>query len=95
MREPLSLFDAVFKPIADFFYELRHKNVRFKQTRNILTMSGETLLPYQIMKVGEEFYLERASLDKVERILPRISDRLNGNFVAIQDGELVRIIRVK
>ena len=58
-------------------------------------MSGETLLPYQIMKVGDEFYLEHTPIEKAERVVSRTSHYLNRQFVAIEDGELVRIIRVK
>ena len=95
MREPLGFFENLFKPVTDFFYELKNKDVRFRQQRNILTMTGETLLPYQIMKVGDEFYLEHTSIEKAERLVSRVSNDLNRQFVAIQDGDLVRIIRVK
>lgn len=95
MRQPLSLFETLFKPVVDFFYDLRYKNVRFRQQRNILTMVGDTPMPYQIMKVGDEFYLENISLDKIERQLSKINDYLGKNFVALEDGELIRVIRVK
>ena len=52
-------------------------------------------MPYQIMKVGDEFYLENISLDKIERQLSKINDYLGKNFVALEDGELIRVIRVK
>ena len=95
MTDPLGFFETLFKPVTDFFYELKNRDVRFRQQRNILTMSGETLLPYQIMKVGDEFYLENTSIEKAERLVSRVSNYLNRQFVAIQDGDLVRIIRAK
>ena len=58
-------------------------------------MSGETLFPYQIMQVGDEFYLENTSIEKAERLVSRISNYLNKQFVAIKEEELIRIIRVK
>ena len=95
MKEPLGFLEEVLKPVNDFFYDLRHRDVRFRLKRNILTMSGETLFPYQIMQVGDEFYLENTSIEKAERLVSRISNYLNKQFVAIKEEELVRIIRVK
>jgi len=57
-------------------------------------MSGETLLPYEIMREGNDFYLNHTSLNIVEKHLLRINAALNKKFVAIQDGELIRI-RIK
>jgi len=91
VRRPLNFF----KPIADFFYDLRHKDVKFRQQRNILTMSCETLLPYEIMNEGNDFYLKHTSLEIVEMQLLRINAALNKKFAAIQDGELIRVIRIK
>ena len=91
MRSPLNFFKA----IADFFYDLRHKDVRFRQKRNIFTMSGETLLPYEIMRQGDEFYLQHTSLDKVEKQLLQVNTALSKKFAAIEDDELIRVIRIK
>jgi hypothetical protein len=57
-------------------------------------MTGETLLPYEIMKQGDEFYLQHTSLDQVEMQLSRIN-RMPNKFAAIQDEELIRVIRIK
>ena len=95
VRRSLNFFEITFKSIADFFYDLRHREVRFRQQRNILTMTGETLLPYEIMKQGEEFYLQHTSLDQVEMQLSRINRMLAKKFAAIQDEELIRVIRIK
>jgi hypothetical protein len=95
VRRSLNFFEIIFKSIADFFYDLRHRDVRFRQQRNILTMTGETLLPYEIMKQGDEFYLQHTSLDQVEMQLSRINRMLAKKFAAIQDEELIRVIRVK
>ena len=95
VRRSLNFFEIIFKSIADFFYDLRHREVRFRQQRNILTMTGETLLPYEIMKQGDEFYLQHTSLDQVEMQLSRINRMLAKKFAAIQDEELIRVIRVK
>ena len=91
----LNFFEIIFKSIADFFYDLRHREVRFRQQRNILTMTGETLLPYEIMKQGDEFYLQHTSLDQVEMQLSKINRILAKKFAAIQDEELIRVIRIK
>lgn len=45
VRRSLNFFEITFKSVADFFYDLRHRDVRFRQQRNILLMTGETLLP--------------------------------------------------
>ena len=95
MRRSLNFFEIVFKSIADFFYDLRHRDVRFRQQRNILTITGETLLPYEIMKEGDEFYLQHTSLEEAEKQLSRINLMLAKQFAAIQDDELVRVIRIK
>ena len=95
MRGSLNFFEITFKTIADFFYDLRHRDVRFRQQKDILTMTGETLLPYEIMKEGDEFYLQHTSLSKVEKQLPRVNLALAKKFVAIKDEELIRVIRVK
>jgi hypothetical protein len=95
VRRSLNFFEIIFKSIADFFYDLRHREVRFRQQRNILTMTGETLLPYEIMKQGDEFYLQHTSLDQVEMQLSRINRMLAKKFAAIQNEELIRVIRVK
>jgi hypothetical protein len=95
VRRSLNFFEIIFKSIADFFYDLRHREVRFRQQRNILTMTGETLLPYEIMKQGDEFYLQHTSLDQVEMQLSRINRMLTKKFAAIQDEELIRVIRIK
>jgi hypothetical protein len=95
VRKSLNFFEIIFKFIADFFYDLRHRNVRFRQQINILTMTGETLLPYEIMKEGDEFYLQHTSLDQVEIQLSRINRMLAKQFVAIKDEELIRVIRIK
>jgi len=58
-------------------------------------MTGETLLPYEIMKEGDEFYLQHTSLDQVEMQLSRINRMLTKQFVAIKDEELIRVIRIK
>jgi hypothetical protein len=58
-------------------------------------MTGETLLPYEIMKEGDEFYLQHTSLDQVEIQLSRINRMLAKQFVAIKDEELIRVIRMK
>jgi hypothetical protein len=95
VRRSLNFFEVIFKSIADFFYDLRHKDIRFRQQRNILTLTGETLLPYEIMKEGDEFYLQHTSLDQVEIQLSRINRILTKQFVAIKDEELIRVIRTK
>ena len=95
VRRSLNFFEIIFKSIADFFYDLRHREVRFRQQRNILTMTGETLLPYEIMKEGAEFYLQHTSLDQVEMQLSKINRILAKKFVAIQDEKLIRVIRIK
>jgi hypothetical protein len=84
-----------FKAIADFFYDFKHKDVRFRQKRDILTMSGETILPYEIMRRGDDFYLQHTSLDKVEKQLLQVNIALSKKFAAIQDEELIRVIRIK
>ena len=58
-------------------------------------MTGETLLPYEIMKQGDEFYLQHTSLDQVEMQLSRINRMLAKKFAALQDEELIRVIRIK
>ena len=58
-------------------------------------MSGETLLPYEIMRQGDEFYLQHTSLDKVEKQLLQVNIALSKKFAAIQDDELIRVIRIK
>ena len=58
-------------------------------------MTGETLLPYEIMKEGAEFYLQHTSLDQVEMQLSKINRILAKKFVAIQDEKLIRVIRIK
>ena len=58
-------------------------------------MTGETLLPYEIMKEGDEFYLQHTSLDQAEIQLSRINRMLAKQFVAIKDEELIRVIRIK
>lgn len=83
VRRSLYFFEITFKSIADFFYDLRHRDVRFRQKINILKMSGETLLPFEIMKEGDEFYLQHTSLDQVEMQLLRVNHILNKQFVAI------------
>ena len=95
MRRSLNFFEIVFKSIADFFYDLRHRDVRFRQQRNILTITGETLLPYEIMKEGDEFYLQHTSLNEAEKQLSRVNRILAKQFAAIKDDELVRVIRIK
>ena len=95
VRRSLNFFEITLKSIADFFYNLRHRDIRFRHQRNILTMTGETLLPYEIMKEGDEFYLQHTSLDQVEIQLSRINRILAKQFVAIKDEELIRVIRVK
>ena len=95
MRRSLNFFEIVFKSVADFFYDLRHREVRFRQQKNILTMTGETLLPYEIMKEGDEFYLQHTSLEEAEKQLSRINRMLARQFAAIQDEELIRVIRIK
>ena len=84
-----------FKLIADFFYDLKYKDVRFRQKRNIITMSGETFLPYEIMSQGDNFYLQHTSLDKVEKELLQVNIALSKKFAAIEDDELIRVIRIK
>ena len=95
VRRPLNFLEIFFKSIADFFYNLRHRDVRFRQQRNILTLSGETLLPFEIMKEGDEFYLQHTSLDQVEKQLSSVNRILAKQFAAIQDEELIRVIRIK
>jgi len=95
VRRSLNFFEIVFKSIGDFFYDLRHRGVRFRQQRNILTITGETLLPYEIMKEGDEFYLQHTSLNVAEKQLSRVNRILAKQFVAIKDDELVRVIRIK
>ena len=95
VRRPLNFLEIFFKSIADFFYNLRHRDVRFRQQRNILTISGETLLPFEIMKEGDEFYLQHTSLDQVEKQLSSVNRILAKQFAAIQDEELIRVIRIK
>ena len=95
MRRSLNIFEIVFKSITDFFYDLRHRGVRFRQQRNIFTITGETLLPYEIMKEGDEFYLQHTSLDEAEKQLSRVNRILAKQFAAIKDDELVRVIRIK
>lgn len=90
-RRPLNFF----KLITDFFYNLKHKDVRFRQKRDILTMSGETLLPYEIMRRGDDFYLQHTSLDKVERQLLQVNTALSKKFAAIEDDQFIRVIRIK
>jgi hypothetical protein len=58
-------------------------------------MIGETLLPYEIMKEGDEFYLQHTSLKEAEKQLSRVNRMLAKQFAAIQDDELVRVIRIK
>jgi hypothetical protein len=58
-------------------------------------MTGETLLPYEIMKEGDEFYLQHTSLEEAEKQLSRINRMLARQFAAIQDEELIRVIRIK
>jgi hypothetical protein len=58
-------------------------------------MSGETLLPYEIMRQGDEFYLQHTSLDKVEKQLLQVNTALSKKFAAIEDDELIRVIRIK
>jgi hypothetical protein len=58
-------------------------------------MTGETLLPYEIMKEGDEFYLQHTSLEEAEKQLSRVNRMLAKQFAAIQDDELVRVIRIK
>jgi len=58
-------------------------------------MSGETLLPYEIMRQGDEFYLQHTSLDEVEKQLLQVNTALSKKFAAIEDDELIRVIRIK
>jgi hypothetical protein len=58
-------------------------------------MSGEVLLPYEIMRQGDDFYLQHTSLDKVEKQLLQVNIALSKKFAAIQDDELIRVIRIK
>jgi len=95
VRRSLNFFEIIFKSVADFFYDLKHRDVRFRQQRNILMMTGETLLPYEIMRQGDEFYLQHTSLDETERQLSRVNRMLAKQFAAIQDEELIRVIRIK
>jgi hypothetical protein len=47
------------------------------------------------MKEGDEFYLQHTSLDQVEKQLSSVNRILAKQFAAIQDEELIRVIRIK
>jgi len=47
------------------------------------------------MRQGDEFYLQHTSLDETERQLSRVNRMLAKQFAAIQDDQLVRVIRIK
>lgn len=47
------------------------------------------------MRPGDELYLQHTSLDKVEGQLLQVNITLSKKFAAIEDDELIRVIRIK
>lgn len=52
-------------------------------------------MPFQIMKVGDEFYMKNATLETSEKCVSRVSDLVRKRFVVHQDGDLIKVIRIR
>ena len=82
------------KAIFNYFYDRRHRHIPFRQRTDLISMN-QIYMPFQIMKVGDEFYMKNVTLETSEKCVSRVSDLVRKRFVVHQDGDLIKVIRIR
>jgi len=85
----------MFEKLSELYFRLRTRDFKFIERRKSLRFDASGYYPYQIMDIGESFFIDSANIDIINKKHKTINKELNKTFLAKIETDGIRITRIK
>ena len=85
----------MLEKLSEFYFRLRTRNFKFVERRKSLIFISSGYYPYQIMKIGESFFIGHTNIQAINKKLKSINKILNKTFLAKIETDRIQITRIK
>ena len=85
----------MLEKLKQLYFRLRTRNFRFIERRKSLIFISSGYYPYQIMNIGESFFIDPTNIETVNKKLKEINKILNKTFLAKIENDGIQITRIE
>jgi len=85
----------MFEKLSELYFRLRTRDFKFIERRKSLRFDASGYYPYQIIGIGESFFIDSANIDTINKKHKMINKELNKTFLAKIETGGIRITRIK
>ncbi|MCX7191760.1 MAG: hypothetical protein NTY58_05345 [Candidatus Methylopumilus sp.] len=85
----------MFQKLKDIIFRFRTRHFKFIERRKSLRFNTSGYYPYQIMDIGESFFIDNSNIDAIHKKHKTINKELNKTFLAKIEINRIQITRIK
>jgi hypothetical protein len=85
----------MLKKAKELFFKFRTRHFKFIECRKSLSFDTSGYYPYQIMDIGESFFIDSSNIDVIHKKHKTINKELNKTFLAKIEAHRIQITRIK
>ena len=76
------------------FFRMLSLGYKFVEQKKVLYFSSQGYYPFQIMEIGDYFFIDKSNMRAVNIEIAKINSVLNKNFVAKSQDDSIKITRI-
>jgi hypothetical protein len=76
------------------FFRMLSLGYKFVEQKKVLYFSPQGYYPFQIMEIGDYFFIDKSNMRAVNIEIAKINSVLNKNFVAKSQDDSIKITRI-
>jgi hypothetical protein len=85
----------MLQKLKELFFQFRTRHFKFIERRKSLRFGTSGYYPYQIMDIGESFFIDSSNIDVIHKKHKTINKELNKTFLAKIEAHRIQITRIK
>jgi hypothetical protein len=85
----------MLQKLKELFFQFRTRHFKFIERRKSLLFDTSGYYPYQIMDIGESFFIDNSNIDIIHKKHKTINKELNKTFLAKIEAHRIQITRIK
>jgi len=76
------------------FFRMLGLGYKFVEQKKVLHFSPQGYYPFQIMEIGDYFFIDKSNMSAINMEIAKINSVLNKNFVAKSQDDSIKITRI-
>ena len=85
----------MLQKLKELFFQFRTRHFKFIERRKSLRFDTSGYYPYQIMDIGESFFIDNSNIDAIHKKHEAVNKELNKTFLAKIEANRIQITRIK